>query len=113
MTQAIDTVGSAAANNFGAIHRPPLPAEAQPRPVAIPGQHASTLSTPETRAAARQMAEAQGRYQVHIHAETMRIITEVVDMTTGDVVMYFPPGYRPNAKPVESSADKEPAEADK
>jgi hypothetical protein len=113
MTQAIDTVGSAAANSFDAIHRPPLPAETQPRPAPIPVPHASTLSPPETRAAARQMAEAQGRFQVHIHAETMRIITEVVDMSTGDVVMYFPPGYQPNAKPVESSADKEPAEAGK
>ena len=66
-----------------------------------------------TRAAARQNVETQGRYQVHIHAETMRIITEVVDMATGDVLMYFPPGYRPDAKPVESSVDKEPAEAGK
>ena len=68
---------------------------------------------PETRAAARQHAEAQGRYQVHIHAETMRIITEVVDMNTGDVVMYFPPGYRPNAKPPEDGTAKEVGGADK
>jgi hypothetical protein len=60
---------------------------------------------PETRAAARHNAETEGRYQVHIHAETMRIITEVVDMTTGDVIMYFPPGYRPDAQPAKS-ADK-------
>jgi len=100
MTQAIATIGSAAGNAVAEIPRAPLPAP-------------STLSVPETRAAARQNAETQGRYQVHIHAETMRIITEVVDMTTGDVVMYFPPGYQPNAKPVESSADREPAEAGK
>lgn len=100
MTQAIATVGSAAGNTVAEIPRAPLPAP-------------STLSVPETRAAARQNAETQGRYQVHIHAETMRIITEVVDTTTGDVVMYFPPGYQPNAKPVESSADKEPAEGGK
>ncbi len=112
MTQAIDTVGSAAANPFGEIHRPPLPGESQPRP-ATPEPHLSTPSLPETRAAARQNAEMAGRYQVHIHAETMRIITEVVDMATGDVVMYFPPGYRPNAKPLENGADKEAAGADK
>jgi hypothetical protein len=106
MTQAIDTVGSAAANPFGEIHRPPLPA-------ATPEPHLSTPSLPEARAAARQNAEIAGRYQVHIHAETMRIITEVVDMATGDVVMYFPPGYRPNAKPLENGADKEAAGADK
>jgi hypothetical protein len=113
MTQAIATVGSVAGNIVGDIHRPPLPGETQPRPAPTPEARMSTLSLPETRAAARQIAEAQGRYQVHIHAETMRIITEVVDMTTGDVVMYFPPGYRPNAKPPASSADKEPAEAGK
>ena len=106
MTQAIATVGPAAGNTVAEMPRPPLPA-------ATPEPRASTLSLPETRAAARQNAETQGRYQVQIHAETMRIITEVVDMSTGDVVMYFPPGYQPNAKPVESSADKEPAEAGK
>jgi hypothetical protein len=105
MTQAITTVGE--------IHRPPLPGESPPRPVATPAPNASTLSLPETRAAARQNVETAGRFQVHIHAETMRIITEMVDMATGDVVMYFPPGYRPNAKPPESNADKEPAEAGK
>jgi hypothetical protein len=105
MTQAITTVGE--------VHRPPLPGESQPRPAPTPAPNASTLSLPETRAAARQNVETEGRYQVHIHAETMRIITEMVDMATGDVVMYFPPGYRPNAKPPESSADKEPAEAGK
>lgn len=106
MTQAIAAVGSAAANAVGEVARPPLPA-------ATSEAQASTLSPPETRAAARRNAETEGRYQVHIHAETMRIITEVVDMNTGDVVMYFPPGYRPNAKPQESSADKEPAGAGK
>ena len=105
MTQAITTLGE--------VHRPPLPGESPPRPAATPAPNASTLSLPETRAAARQNVETQGRYQVHIHAETMRIITEMVDMATGDVVMYFPPGYRPNAKAPESSADKEPAEAGK
>ena len=39
-----------------------------------------------------QNVETQGRYQVHIHAETMRIITEVVDMATGDVSDVFPAG---------------------
>ena len=100
MTQAITTVGSAAGNTVAEIPRAPVPAP-------------STLSVPETRAAARHEAETRGRYQVQIHAETMRIITEVVDMSTGDVLMYFPPGYQPNAKPVESSVDKEPAEAGK
>jgi hypothetical protein len=29
------------------------------------------------------------------------MITEIVDMITGDVLMYLPAGYRPNAKPVD------------
>jgi len=107
MTQAIATVGSVAVSIVGDIHRPPLPGETQPRPAPTPEAHMSTPSLPETRAAARQNAETQGRYRVQIHVETMRIITEVVDMNSGDVVMYFPPGYRPNAKPPEDSSDKE------
>src|SRR5262249_18281786 len=79
MTQATPAVGTPL---------PPLPGEAQPpRPAPAPAA-ASTLSVPETRAAARHDAETVGRYQVQIHAETMRIITEVVDMQTGDVLMY-------------------------
>ncbi|HUL08931.1 MAG TPA: hypothetical protein VLV76_21555 [Candidatus Acidoferrum sp.] len=96
MTQAISAAG-------GPL--PPLPVEAQPRPAPAP-EAASTLSLPETRAAARHNAETAGRYQVQIHAETMRIITEVVDMQTGDVLMYFPPGYRPDAQPARSDGEK-------
>jgi hypothetical protein len=110
MTQAIATVGAVA---VGEAPRPPLPGENQPRPAANSEARASMPSLPETRAAARQQAQAQGRYQVHIHAETMRIITEVVDMTTGEVIMYLPPGYRPNAQPAENSAEKEPIGADR
>jgi hypothetical protein len=53
-------------------------------------------SLPETRAVAREAMQAEGRFQVRIHAETMRMITEIVDMITGDVLMYLPPGYHPN-----------------
>jgi hypothetical protein len=51
---------------------------------------------PETRAVAREAMQTEGRFQVRIHAETMRMITEIVDMITGDVLMYLPPGYHPN-----------------
>jgi hypothetical protein len=94
MTQAIATLGPVIAGAAGEVPRP-----------ATPGTRSAPPSVPETRAAARHNAETEGRYQVHIHAETMRIITEVVDMTTGDVIMYFPPGYRPDAQPAKS-ADK-------
>jgi len=85
MTQAISSIGE-------------IPMPGEPRPAPAPQPQANTLSLPETRAAAHHNAETIGRYQVQIHAETMRIITEVVDIQTGDVLMYFPPGYQPNAK---------------
>jgi len=84
MTQAISSIGEI-----------PMPGEVRPAPAPQPQQN--TLSVPETRAAALHNAETIGRYQVQIHAETMRIITEVVDVATGNVIMYFPPGYQPNA----------------
>lgn len=59
---------------------------------------ARAASLPETRAVARQTVEREGRYQVRIHAETMRVITEIVDVMTGDVLLYLPPGYRPDAQ---------------
>jgi len=91
MTQAIATIGPVLAGAAGELPRPPAQAT-----------RSAPASVPETRAAAHRNAETQGRYQVHIHAETMRIITEVVDMATGDVIMYFPPGYRPDAQPAKS-----------
>ena len=84
MTQAINAIGEM-----------PMPGEVRPTPAPQPQQN--TLSVPETRAAARHDVETIGRFQIQIHAETMRIITEVVDTQTGDVLMYFPPGYRPDA----------------
>lgn len=109
MTQAIATVGAVA---VGEAPRPPLPGENQPRPAVKP-EVRSTPSLPETRAAARQQAQAQGRYQVNIHAETMRIITEIVDTATGEVIMYLPPGYRPNAQPVKSDDETSAGAADR
>jgi hypothetical protein len=44
--------------------------------------------------------QTEGRFQVRIHADTMRVITEIVDMVTGDVLMYLPPGYRPSDHPL-------------
>ena len=91
MTEAIATIGPVLAGATGELPRP-----------ATPGGRSTPPSVPETRVVARHNAETHGRYQVHIHAETMRIITEVVDMTTGDVIMYFPPGYRPDAQPAKA-----------
>ncbi len=99
MSETIATAGSVAVVAGGGSPRPPLPGEtARPHETA-PAGNSSALSVPETRAAARHEMETRGRYQVRIHAETMRMITEVVDMFTGDVLMYLPPGYRPDAKP--------------
>jgi hypothetical protein len=106
MSDTIATVGSVAVVAGGGPPRPPLPGEAaRPRETA-PAGNSGALSVPETRAVARHEMETQGRYQIRIHAETMRMITEVIDMFTGDVLMYLPPGYRPDAK---AEADAETA----
>jgi hypothetical protein len=98
MSDSIATVGSVAVVAGSGPPRPPLPGE---RPRTAPAGNSGTPSVPETRAVAHQAAQTQGRYQVRIHAETMRMITEIVDMITGDVLMYLPAGYRPDAKPVD------------
>jgi hypothetical protein len=91
MSDSLPAIAAVAVGPAGGAKRAPLPGErarAQEAP-----------SAPETRAAARRELETQGRYQVRIHAETMRVITEIVDMVTGDTLMYLPPGYRPDTAP--------------
>lgn len=109
MSNLLATVGSVAVIATGGPPRPPLPGEAARSRETAPAPGSSTATVPETRAVARQAAEAQGRYQIRIHTDTLRIITEIVDMDTGDVLMYLPAGYRPNAAPLRSSGDDGPA----
>ena len=90
MSDSLATVASVAVAAAGGSPRPRETA---------PAVNSGTPSVPEAHAAARHVMETQGRYQIRIHAETMRMITEVVDMFTGDVLMYLPAGYRPDAKP--------------
>ena len=99
MSDPFATVGSVAVVAAGEAPRPPLIGEARRRETA-PAGNSGGDSLPETRAAAREAMQVEGRFQVRIHAETMRVITEIVDMITGDVLMYLPPGYRPNANPL-------------
>lgn len=75
------------------------PPRAAVRGRAAPADSPGGSGLPETRAAARDTLTTEGRFQIRIHADTLRIITEVVDTVTGDVLMYLPPGYRPDAKP--------------
>lgn len=91
------TVGTVAAVRAGAPPRPPQPG-GDPRRREAASENSDTPAVPETRAIARKAMEEQGRYQVRIHSETMRVITEIVDMVTGDTLMYLPPGYRPDAE---------------
>jgi hypothetical protein len=86
MSDPLATVGSVAVVAAG---------EARRRDTA-PAGNSGGESPPETRAVAREALQTEGRFQVRIHAETMRMITEIVDMITGDVLMYLPPGYHPN-----------------
>jgi hypothetical protein len=95
MSDPLATVGSVAVVAAGEAPRPPLVGEARRRETAPTGNSGGE-SPPETRAVAREAMQTEGRFQVRIHAETMRVITEIVDMITGDVLMYLPPGYRPN-----------------
>lgn len=99
------TVGPVAVVRAGAPPRPPQPGEDARRRDAAPAETSSTESVPETNAIARKAAEEQGRYQVRIHSETMRVITEIVDMVTGDTLMYLPAGYRPDAEHEAKRAD--------
>ncbi len=101
MSDPVATVGSVAVVAGNGPPRPPLLGE---KPRTAPAGNSGTPSVPETRAVARHAADTQGRYQIRIHAETMRMITEIIDMFTGDVLMYLPAGYRPDAKPVDSES---------
>lgn len=92
------TVGTVAAVRAGAPPRPPQPGEVPRRREAAAAENSDTPAVPETQSVARKAAEEQGRYQVRIHSETMRVITEIVDMVTGDTLMYLPAGYRPDAE---------------
>lgn len=97
MNDIAATVGTVAAVRAGAPPRPPQPGE-DPRRREAAAENSDTPAVPETRDVARKAAEDQGRYQVRIHSDTLRVITEIVDMVTGDTLMYLPAGYRPNAE---------------
>jgi hypothetical protein len=96
MSEAVAAIAAAAGMSPGAA-RPQLPGELSPRPVpSVPSSAAEGL--PETRAASRQALATESRFRIRIQAETMRLITEVVDTVSGDVLFYLPPGYRPDAR---------------
>lgn len=107
MSNALATIGSVAAVRAGAPPRPPQPGDdARRREAAAAAGNSGTESVPEARAVARAAAAEQGRYQVRIHSDTLRMITEIVDMVTGDTLMYLPAGYRPDAEAAAEPAGK-------
>jgi hypothetical protein len=40
--------------------------------------------------------DSSSRYNVKLDPDTLRVITEVINPTTGEVMFYLPPGYRPS-----------------
>ncbi len=93
MSESVAIVGTVAAA-AGPPSRPPLPGETRQRSGTAPAGCSSAETVPETPATARHAAESAGRSRARIHTETVRVIAEIVDMTTGDVLIYLPPGYR-------------------
>src|SRR5215467_2027139 len=103
MSDAVASVGTSALvgatrpSGLGELpgHRDPPPAP----PPALP-------NLPKTEADNQRALMKQGSYRVNIDAHTLRVIAEVVNPATGDVMFYLPPGYRPDAPRAEPVADK-------
>jgi len=88
MSADIASLGPAVITSVGTA-RPALPGERSQRRDPAPAP------LPQTHASARQMVESEGPYRIRIDSQTLRVITEVVDTASGDVLFYLPPGYRP------------------
>jgi hypothetical protein len=109
MTDAIAPVGTIAPVVIVGAARPPgsgeLPGRHEPAPApAMP-------ALPKTEAANRQALNLEGTYRVHIDAHTLRVIAEIVNPSSGDVLFYLPAGYRPDAPRVDPATDK-PADSE-
>ena len=104
MSDAIAPVGTAPVVIVGAA-RPPgsgeMPGRPEPAPPPPP-----VPALPKTQAENRQALNLEGAYRVHIDAHTLRIIAEVVNPASGEVLFYLPPGYRPNAPRPEPATDR-------
>ena len=104
MTDAIASVGAVAPVVIVGAARPPGSGEVPGRPEPAPPPPMPAL--PKTEAANRQALETEGSYRISIDAHTLRIIAEVVNPASGDVLFYLPPGYRPDAPRPEPVTDE-------
>ena len=104
MTDAIASVGAVAPVVIVGAARPPGSGEVPGRPEPAPPPPMPAL--PKTEAANRQALQTEGSYRVHIDAHTLRVIAEVVNPDSGDVLFYLPPGYRPDAPRPEPVTDR-------
>jgi len=105
MTDAIASVGAVAPVVIVGVARPPGSGEVPGRPEPAPAP-APMPALPKTEAANRQALETEGSYRISIDAHTLRIIAEVVNPASGEVLFYLPPGYRPNAPRPEPATDR-------
>ena len=103
MSDAIASVGPAVPVVIVGAARPPGSGEVPGRPEASPPP---MPALPKTEADNRQALQTEGSYRVRIDAHTLRVIAEVVNPASGDVLFYLPPGYRPNAPRQEPVTDK-------
>ena len=94
---AIALVGATRPSGSGELpgHRDPPPAPAPALP-----------NLPKTEADNRRALTEQGSYRINIDAHTLRVIAEVVNPSSGDVMFYLPAGYRPDAPRAEPVTDK-------
>jgi hypothetical protein len=106
MSDAIASVGAVAPVVIVGASRPPGSGEMPGRPEPSPPPPPPMPALPKTEAANRQALDTEGSYRVRIDAHTLRVIAEVVNPTSGDVLFYLPPGYRPDAPRPEPVTDK-------
>jgi hypothetical protein len=112
MTDAIASVGATAPIVLVGAARPPGSGDLPGRHEVPPAPAPALPALPKTEAANRQALATEGNYRVHIDAHTLRVIAEVVNPASGDVLFYLPAGYRPDARsaePAEKPADSESA----
>jgi hypothetical protein len=53
--------------------------------------------------------DSSSPYNVKLDPDTLRVITEVINPTTGEVMFYLPPGYRPSLDAPPSGDDGQAA----
>ncbi len=83
--------------NFGTPD--PVMAElSRPQPARQEAAPAVTGAAPQTNEQQQRVAPANGGFEVHLDADTMRLYSELRDPATDRVILRLPEGYQPSAK---------------